>query len=166
MLIQLKLPFPAFVFDSQYEMNTPFILIITAFLSMNLTSTVHAESTIYKHVDADGSITFTNRPIKGAQAIQSTPNSPRSQAIAAMRPAHFPKASVHVQQKRDVKRRQILENELAEEMKLFSETRRFIAQMSNGEETQQQKDRMRRLHNKLQRHESNIASLKKELERL
>ncbi|MDC8446607.1 MAG: DUF4124 domain-containing protein [Nitrosomonas sp.] len=147
-------------------MNTLFILIIIAFLGMSLTSAVHAESKIYRHVDADGSITFTNRPIKGAQAIQSTPNSSRSQTIAAMRPAHFPKASVHAQQKRDVKRRQILENELAEEMKLFSETSRFIAQMGNGEEAQQQKDRMRRLHNKLQRHESNIASLKKELERL
>ena len=147
-------------------MKTSFILIITVFLGMNLTSVVHAGSTIYKHVDTDGSITFTNRPIKGAQTIQSTPNSSRSQTIAAMRPAHFPKASVHVQQKRDVKRRQILENELAEEMKLFSETRRFISQISNGEETHQQKDRMRRLHNKLQRHESNIASLKRELERL
>jgi flagellum-specific peptidoglycan hydrolase FlgJ len=146
-------------------MNTPFIFIIIVFLGMSLTSTVHAGSTIYKHVDADGSITFTNRPIKGAQAIQSRPDSPRSQTIAAMRPAHFPKASVQAQQKRDVKRRQILENELAEEMKFFSETRRFLSRLSDGQEAQQQKDRMRRLHNKLQRHESNIASLKKELER-
>lgn len=144
----------------------PFLLIVIVFLSTDLTSVVHAGSTIYKHVDADGGITFTNRPIKGAQTIQSTSNSPRSQAVAAVRPAHFPKASVHAQQKRDVQRRQILENELAEEMKLFSETSRFIAQLSNGEEAQQQNDRMRRLHNKLQRHESNIASLKKELERL
>jgi len=133
---------------------------------MSLTSAVHAGSAIYKHVDADGSITFTNRPIKGAQTIRSTPNSSGSQTIAAMRPAHFPKVGVHAQQKRDVQRRQILENELAEEMKFFSETRRFISQLSDGQETQQQKDRMRRLHNKLQRHESNIASLKKELERL
>ncbi len=133
---------------------------------MSMASAAHAESTIYKHVDTDGRITFTNRPVKGAQTIQSTPNNSRSQVVAAVRPAHFPKISVHTQQKRDVKRREILENELAEEMKLFSETGRFISQMRNNQETQQQTDRMRRLQNKLQRHESNIASLKRELERL
>ncbi|MCW5619086.1 MAG: DUF4124 domain-containing protein, partial [Nitrosomonas sp.] len=74
---------------------------------MSVTSAAHAGPTIYKHVDADGHITFTNRPVKGAQTIQSTPNNSRSQVIASARPAHSPKISVHTQQKRDVKRREI-----------------------------------------------------------
>ncbi len=145
-------------------MSTPIILTVIVFLSM--ASAAHAGSTIYKHVDADGRITFTNRPATGAQTVRSTPNNSKPQVVAAVRPSHFPKISAHTQQKRDVKRREILENELAEEMKLFSDTRRFISQISNSQETQQQADRMNRLQNKLQRHERNIVSLKRELERL
>lgn len=147
-------------------MGRPIVLIIAVLLGTCMLSIAQAGSTIYKHVDEDGRIIFTNRPIKGAQKVQSSPNSSRSKAIVSVTPSHFPKVSVSAQQKRDVKRREILEHELADEMKLFSDTRRHISLVSNAQETQQQKERIKRLQKRLQRHESNIASLKRELEKL
>lgn len=135
-------------------------------MSFSMSSIAHAGSSIYKHVDADGRITFTNRLVKGAQKMQSRPNNAGTRAAVSITPSHFPKVSTNTQQKRDVKRREILENELADEMKLSSDTRRFISLVRNAQETQQQKARIKRLKNKLQRHESNITSLKRELERL
>lgn len=148
-------------------MSTPIILFIAAILSFSMSSIAHAGSAIYKHVDADGNITFTNRPVKGAQKMQSKQSNSGSRAAAiSVTPSHFPKVSIHTQQKRDIKRREILESELADEMKLSSDTRRFISLVSDTQETQQQQARIMRLKHKLQRHENNIASLKKELERL
>jgi len=147
-------------------MGMPIFFIISVFLSINMTSAVYAGSTIYRHVDEEGRITFTNRSNKGAQKFQSTPNSAGSRAAVSVTPAHFPKVGVNKQQSRDIKRREILEHELADEMKLFSDTRRHISLVSGNQETQRHKERIKRLQNKLQRHESNIASLKRELERL
>lgn len=147
-------------------MSMPILLIITVVLSLSAPSIAQAGSTIYRHVDADGSVTFTNRPIKGAQKIQSKSAGSSARAAVSVTPSHFPAVSVGAQRNRDVKRREILENELADEMKLSSDTRRFISLVSNAQDTQRQKERMKRLQSKLQRHESNITSLKRELERL
>ncbi|UGA40622.1 DUF4124 domain-containing protein [Chromobacterium haemolyticum] len=35
-----------------------------------------AQATVYKYVDKDGNVTFTNVPIRGAQAIRLNPLSP------------------------------------------------------------------------------------------
>ena len=148
-------------------MNTPMLSVVLVLLGLATASTGYAESAIYKHVDDDGRITFSNRSIQGAQKIQSVPNSTRAKAaVSSMAPSHFPKVNVNMQQKRDVKRREILEHELADEMKQLYDTQRYISLVGNNLDTRQQEERMMRLQYKLQRHESNIASLKRELERL
>lgn len=132
-----------------------------------MASTGHTESAIYKHVDDDGRITFSNRSGQGAQKIQSAPNKTRAKAVvSSMAPAHFPKVNMSMQRKRDVKRREILEHELADEMKQLYDTQRYISLVDNNPDMHQKSERMMRLQYKLQRHERNIASLQRELEKL
>lgn len=147
-------------------MNKPILLIITFILSLGTPSFAQTDSSIYKHVDADGSITFTNRPVKGAQKTEFKTSSSGTRVAIAITPSHVPSVSTGKQQKRDVTRRQILENELADEMKLSSDTRKFITLVGSAQETERQKERMERLQSKLQRHERNITSLKRELDKL
>ena len=148
-------------------MNTAMISVIAVFLGLAMASTGHAESAIYKQVDDDGRITFSNRSGQGGKKIQSAPNNTRAKAIvSSIAPAHFPKVNVSMQKKRDVKRREILEHELADEKKQLYDTQRYVSLVDNNPEMHQQQERMMRLQYKLQRHERNIASLKRELEKL
>ena len=147
-------------------MGTPSIFIIFILLSFNFTPALHAGSTIYKHVDKDGNITFTNRPIKGGRKIQSAPQSSKPRISSSQTPTHFPKESVNTQNDRDIKRRAIIEHELATEMKLFSDTRKNLNALQSDHENFQQNDRFRQLQSKLLRHENNITALKMELTKL
>ncbi|GJL76166.1 MAG TPA: DUF4124 domain-containing protein [Nitrosomonas sp.] len=147
-------------------MGTPSIFIILILLSFNFTSASHAGSTIYKHVDKDGNITFTNRPITGGQKFQSALQSHRPQISSPKTLNHFPKESVNTQNKRDINRRTILEHELATEMKLFSDTQKNLVTLHNDEENSRQKENVRQLQSKLQRHQNNITALKMELTKL
>jgi hypothetical protein len=66
-------------------------------------ATVASAATIYKHVDKDGHVTFTNVPMRGARAVLVTPasddappatpraSSPRPASAAA--PAHIPRST-------------------------------------------------------------------------
>jgi hypothetical protein len=147
-------------------MGAPIILIALIFLGFGFSATSHAGSAIYKHVDNDGRITFTNRPVKGGQKIRPTPRPSQSHTASIDVSRHFPKESVNVQKRRDIKRREILEHELATEMKLFSETREKLSLMRHDHENLQQKEIKRHFKNKLMRHEHNILALKKELKKL
>ena len=142
------------------------IVIVLVLLSLNGLPESIAGSTIYKYVDQDGNVTFTNRPIKGGEKLQSSrqPSQPRKTAF------HTHKQSssdvVHKQSKREIKRREILEHELTTEMTLFSDTRRNLSILRNDTENHQQKEKIKQLRSKMERHESNITALKKELTKL
>jgi hypothetical protein len=111
-----------------------------------LASAVQAE--IYKHVDAQGRVTYSNVPIKGATKLNLEPLTtvppPRAKASTPS-PAGFPKVDNDTQKKRDDTRRKILEEELAAEEKL-------LADATKGQ-----------LKEEIQLHEKNISALKKEL---
>ncbi len=147
-------------------MRMPSIFIIFILLSFNFTSALHAGSTIYKHVDKDGNITFTNRPLTGGQKFQSTLQSHRPQIASSKTLNHFPKESTNTQNKRDIQRRAILEHELATEMKLFSDIQRNLVTLHSDDENNRQKEKVRQLQSKLQRHQNNITALKMELTKL
>ena len=127
---------------------------------------LHAGSTIYKHVDKDGNITFTNRPIKGGEKVQTSPKSSSSRTYASKAIQHLPKKTIGTQNKRNIKRREILEHELATEMKLFSDTRRNLSRLRDNDVSNQQNEKIKQLHRKLLRHENNITAIKKELAKL
>jgi hypothetical protein len=129
-----------------------------ASLMVAATTTAWAQSTIYKHVDESGRITYTNKPMKGATVLELDPITifPGAPAPAALRPAvatlqvEGPRvkelplpdmraamgaatptlASVEpqVQRKRDNDRRRILEDELQREEQSLGGVRGAITQ--------------------------------------
>jgi len=119
--------------------------------------TALAQTTIYKHVDESGRVTYSNKPMKGAvvldlDPITTVPGLPQQQvqqALPAAQPAkavavverldvpkpdaktaHTALASIEpqLQKKRDDDRRRILEDELSREEQSLSETRDSLAQ--------------------------------------
>jgi hypothetical protein len=130
----------------------------------------HAWADIYKKVDEDGRVTYSNVPSKGAQKLNLEPlntvpaSKPKSQS-----PDNFPRVDSDIQKGRDYKRRQILENELAQEMNQLEESRKAVAE---GQETrlgderhnyQKYLDRVQRLKDVVAEHEKNIDALREEI---
>jgi hypothetical protein len=137
-----------------------------------------AEAAIYKYVDAEGRVTYTNIPKKGAKRLNldgvSTVPAGRGKASAApaASPASFPKVDSETQKRRDDVRRKILEDELGNEKQQLAAARQAQAE---GEATrmgdernnyQKYLDRVQKLKDEVTRHEKNIAALQKELDNL
>lgn len=128
-----------------------------------------AAAEIYKFVDENGRVTYTNIPRKGATKLDigGTEPPPRNRANAG--PAHFPRVDADTQKKRDDLRRQILEDELASEQRALAEAQKALkegeAVRLPEEATNPQKylDRVKRLREAVALHERNIAALRKEL---
>ena len=114
-----------------------------------------AQSTIYKHVDDSGRVTYTNRPMKGAIVLELEPLSTLpglgaqagapektsakalekfavKPAVAVVTPKGLPNTLASVdretQKGRDDVRRRILEDELAQEEKTLAEVRKSLLQ--------------------------------------
>lgn len=126
--------------------NIHILQCMTAALVFFATTPSHAE--IYKLIDSQGRVTYSNVPMKGATRLNLEPlNSvpaPRTRTTVAS-PVHFPKVDGDTQKKRDDTRRMILEGELAAEEKLLAEATT-------------QKD-----GSGITLHERNVSALKKEL---
>lgn len=143
----------------------PSSLILTALLTMG--ALAHAE--IYKHVDKDGRVTFTNMPMKGAKRIDIMSNLPASvpapskgrssegKASSNPSPADFPKVDTATQKNRDVLRKQIWAEELANEEKQLAESRKQLNAVPA--------DKMARVRDDITLHEKNIEAIKKEIAR-
>jgi hypothetical protein len=110
-----------------------------------------AQATIYKHVDESGRVTYTNKPMKGAVAMELDPITTIPAPMASAQPAPAkavatlervdradkPAAAMQptlasiepqVQKRRDNDRRKILEEELSREEQSLTEARASIAQ--------------------------------------
>ena len=127
---------------------------------------VVAGTGIYKHVDKDGRITFTNRPINNAQKVSIASFSKSAEPNkSGLQPgvSHIKDAA---QKERDVMRRQILEKELVTEEKLLIDTQNFLSQISNDRESSNYQEKVIQLKNKLFLHRRNITAIKKELSNL
>src|SRR5436190_12948808 len=122
-----------------------------ASLAAALSSPVWAQSTIYKHVDDSGRVTYSNKPMKGAvvvdlEPLTTIPSSPggslapskpvvavekeKADLRAEARPVAIvtPLASVdpQVQKRRDDGRRKILESELEREEQTLVDARKVL----------------------------------------
>lgn len=142
------------------------ILFFLIFLQLILIPNGIAGSTIYKHVDKDGNITFTNRPIPNAEKISIASFSRES--VSQSRPqsaSNLPKVKDSTQNDRDLTRRKILEKELVTEEKLFADTQNSLEQISIRSDISNSTEKVVQLKNKLFLHQRNISALKKELGR-
>jgi len=119
------------------------------------TTGAYAQSTIYKHVDESGRVTYTNKPMKGATVLEldpitTIPGAPSGSAAssaptavkavakvevldradkpAASAPPTLAAIEPQVQRKRDNDRRRILEEELTREEQSLTQVRDSITQ--------------------------------------
>lgn len=153
-------------------------LLSAAMLSLN----VQAE--IYKHVDAEGHVTYSNVPIKGATRLNLEPGSPggkgtgntsRPRASSTPTPAGFPRVDQGTQKQRDDKRQDILADELAAERKSLEDAKKNLAEGQENPEVYRGKDgktyrnvpkyeeKVQKLQNEVNLHQQNIELLEKEL---
>jgi hypothetical protein len=126
-----------------------------ASLAVAASATAWAQSTIYKHVDESGRVTYSNKPMKGATVLELEPLTtmpaaplpvvalqPQARAVATLERIDTPKAEAkpahplptlasiepQVQRKRDNDRRRILDDELQREEQSLIEVRGALTQ--------------------------------------
>jgi hypothetical protein len=124
-----------------------------------------ARADIYKHVDEDGHVTYSNTARPGAKRISIDPapkakaasGAPKAKASSTPTPAGFPKVDAGTQRQRDDVRRQLLLDELKSEEALLATARSALA--SRGPDSA-------RLAESVRLHEQNIGMLNKELANL
>ena len=127
-----------------------------------------ASAEIYKYIDENGRVTYTNIPKKGAKKIDLDPIS-AAKTRKSTGPIDFPKVDNQTQKKRDDLRQQILRDELASEEKSYADAQVALKEGEAprvGEEARNYPKylaRLKRLQENASLHEKNIAALKKEL---
>lgn len=123
-----------------------------------------AQAEIYKRVDAEGHVTYSSVPIKGAKKLHLAPL-PTMPPPAHMRnketAADFPRVDSATQKERDNTRKQILEEELAAEEKALAEARADA--LESGTIADGKVSRNTAGQERVQMHEKNIEALKTEL---
>ena len=154
------------------------ILLLLCLLGFNGTTTAE----IYKKVDENGHVTYSNVPIKGGvklnvePPVSTAPETPTARPRAKTpTPANFPRVDRETQTKRDDKRKQILLEELEAEKKALEEARVAYTEGEAVPEVFRTKDgkvrrnvakydeKMQRLKATVDAHERNIELLQKEL---
>lgn len=152
--------------------------------SMALQHAAQAQGTVYKCVDEQGRVEFTDTARRGCKALDlpgySPPPPPRASApipavrpvspgpAAAVSPASFPRVDTAQQRARDDDRREILNDELRFEQKKLADLRRDF---NNGEPERQgnernyakYQERVASMRDEIGRTERNIESLQREI---
>lgn len=155
---------------------------VLLFFPLLLALACPAQARIYMYVDADGRKGATDRRAEvpaGARITAiiddggSKPGAPGKAAGGAKMatPASFPRIDRSTQKKRDDIRRMVLEEELASEQKNLDEARRQLAlgeKLMPGEkaDTPNYQARIRQLRGAVERHERNIAAIRKEIDNI
>jgi len=138
-----------------------------------------AQAEIYKFVDENGQVTFTDVYKKGARRIElpgapaplSANNRAPKRASYNPSPADFPRIDAGTQKRRDDIRRQVLQDEIAGERRNADEARRQLAlgeRLQPGERATDKTytDRVNKLRATVRQHEQNVASIQRELANL
>ena len=163
------------------------------FLSLLLTALMlpHlAQAEIYKMVDSEGRVTYSNVKIKGAKKLQLEPadtnfgtdSSSEKKHTSSTRtatPESFPKVDAGTQNQRDGKRKEILQGELDAEKKALDDAKKAYAEGESNPEVYQQKnangtsktfrnvakfdEKMKGLQADVDAHQRNIELLQKEI---
>lgn len=135
----------------------------------------YTQADIYKRVDTDGNVTYSNTPIKGAKKLDLGP----LLTVPAYKEtdADFSRVNKATQRNRDEERRKILEDELAGEEKLLADARQNLKdsednpQMSAADGKTYRKasayeESVKAAQAQVTLHERNVEALKMELSRL
>ena len=160
------------------------VLLITLMLPL------FAQAEIYKTVDANGNVTYSNVKIKGAKKLDLEPadtsfgnevyNSGNNETKRVPRtrtatPASFPKVDADTQNQRDGKRKEILKSELDGEKQALDEAKKAYAEGEAKPEVFKTKDgktlrnvpkfqeKMKNLQAEVDAHQRNIDLLTKEI---
>jgi chromosome segregation ATPase len=160
------------------------------FLSLiAITLSSHAFAEIYKHVDAEGRVTYSNIKSKGATRLELDPDAnvisndraKQSNTNATKRtltPETFPRVDSNTQNQRDSKRREILQNELEAEKQALEEAKIAYAEGESNPEVYKTasgqtfrnvpkfEEKMKSLQENVDNHKKNIELLQKELDSL
>lgn len=157
-------------------------------LALTVSPSVLAE--IYKHVDADGRVTYSNIKSKGSTRLEIDPDAnnisndsakTKSSSTANKRtatPESFPRVDKDTQNQRDSKRRSILQNELDAEKVALDEAKKAYAEGESNPEVYRNASgqtfrnvpkfeaKMKTLQENVDNHQKNIELLQKELDSL
>ncbi len=159
------------------------------FLSVLLSALIlpqMAYAEIYKIVDANGNVTYSNVKIKGAKKLDLEPAdtnfgndaSTETRRVPRTRtatPASFPKVDADTQNQRDGKRKEILQSELDAEKQALNEAKKAYAEGESNPEVFKTKDgktfrnvakfqeKMKGLQAEVDAHQRNIDLLTKEI---
>ena len=140
-------------------------------LSLSLLASSPASAVIYKIVDAEGNVTFTDKYRPGARKLTDEGGGPvtsvdtprRSRSVTSNpTPANFPKVDRDTQRKRDDVRKSILLEELAAEERSLSTV---LASRNAGAKVHTMAEQAR-LAESVSLHKKNIEMLNKELARI
>lgn len=124
-----------------------------------------AMADMYKAVDADGHVTYTNVPIKGGKRVVLTPlptMAPSARASAS--PQDFPKVDKGTQKGRDDMQRKVLEDELKAEEDLLGGAQQSLQAVEANRPRNDEK--IKALTRQVDLHQRNINALKIELSKL
>jgi hypothetical protein len=145
---------------------------------------------IYKHVDADGRVTYSNIKSKGATRLEIDPDAnnisndrakAKTNSTANKRtatPDSFPRVDKDTQNQRDSKRRSILQGELDAEKAALEEAKKAYAEGESNPEVYKTASgqtfrnvpkfeaKMKDLKENVDNHQKNIELLQKELDSL
>ncbi|MGK2951338.1 MAG: DUF4124 domain-containing protein [Thiobacillus sp.] len=138
-----------------------------------------SQAAIYKYVDKNGQVTYTDVYRKGAKRIE-LPGAPAplsredkapKRASTNPSPVDFPRIDAPTQKRRDDIRRQVLQDEIAGERRNADEARRQLAlgeRLQPGERATDTSylNRVNKLRATVQQHEQNVVSIQRELANL
>ena len=149
------------------------------FVILSLSHTGWAYAEIYKRVDANGHVTYSSEPLKGAKKLYLKPlptmSGGRSQRST---PEDFPKVDSQTQKSRDATRRIILQDELASEQKLLETAQQDVKTAESNPEPLIGPDgipfrnaaihaeKLKAAQDLVSQHEQNIKALKTEISNL
>ncbi|MFV1921027.1 MAG: DUF4124 domain-containing protein [Methylotenera sp.] len=163
-------------------MKRQFIFISTCLFTFFLPILGYAD--IYKHVDADGRVTYSNVKIKGAKKINLEPadtnfgtqnNSETNVPKSKPAPANFPKVDAETQKNRDNSRKKILMSELESEKIALEQAKKAyeegkanpeVHRLPNGgirRNVVKYEEKMQKLQADVDAHQRNIELLEKEI---
>jgi hypothetical protein len=134
-----------------------------------------ARADIYKSVDADGNVTYSNTPIKGGKKMDLDPL-PTMPAYKENEGESI-RVKQAAQKNRDEARRKILEGELADEERLLAEARQNLKDVQDNPRmarsnnvtyvlTEAQNEALKAAQEQVTLHEKNVAAIQQELSRL
>lgn len=161
--------------------------LLLAVITLALSS--HALAEIYKRVDPDGRVTYSNIKSKGATRLEIDPDvnnitNERARASSGTAnkrtatPEGFPRVDKNTQNQRDDKRKSILQSELDAEKAALEEAKKAYAEGESNPEVYKTasgqtfrnvpkfEEKMKALKENVDNHQKNIELLQRELDSL